>query len=173
MNTKHNTLGRAALRAALVFAALILSASFAFATEGDPIPGIDVKFVGADGQVVKTVRTDASGTFTCTLDEGVYGVCVSHDACRSVVKTKTKSNQSNDFMLNLNGGTDVVVGDLDGDGKLDRVLAPRDIATGQASGKRMHKPFTITKEWGASSPGAKVSVYGKSKELTGHVTLIK
>ena len=32
------------------------------------------------------------------------------------------------------------------------VKAPRDVATGQASGKRMHKPFTITKEWGASSP---------------------
>jgi type VI secretion system secreted protein Hcp len=32
------------------------------------------------------------------------------------------------------------------------VTSPRDLATGQASGKRMHKPFTITKEWGAASP---------------------
>ena len=31
------------------------------------------------------------------------------------------------------------------------VRSPRDSATGQASGKRMHKPFTITKELGASS----------------------
>jgi type VI secretion system secreted protein Hcp len=30
--------------------------------------------------------------------------------------------------------------------------APRDVATGQASGKRQHSPITITKEWGASSP---------------------
>ena len=32
------------------------------------------------------------------------------------------------------------------------IYAPRDVATGQASGKRMHKPFTIVKEWGAASP---------------------
>ena len=32
------------------------------------------------------------------------------------------------------------------------LYAPRDLATGQASGKRMHKPFTIVKEWGAASP---------------------
>jgi type VI secretion system secreted protein Hcp len=30
--------------------------------------------------------------------------------------------------------------------------SPRDVATGQASGKRTHKPITITKEWGAASP---------------------
>ena len=61
-------------------------------------------------------------------------------------------------------------GDLDGDGLADdvvirmecaagvmhtaqyRVTGPRDAASGQASGKRMHKPFTIVKEWGAASP---------------------
>lgn len=32
------------------------------------------------------------------------------------------------------------------------ITSPRDLATGQASGKRMHKPFVITKEWGASTP---------------------
>ncbi len=32
------------------------------------------------------------------------------------------------------------------------VQAPRDIATGQASGKRQHSPVIFTKEWGASSP---------------------
>ncbi|MEO6247793.1 MAG: hypothetical protein ABIO85_04320 [Sphingomicrobium sp.] len=32
------------------------------------------------------------------------------------------------------------------------IYAPRDVATGQASGKRMHKPFTIIKEWDRVSP---------------------
>jgi type VI secretion system secreted protein Hcp len=31
-------------------------------------------------------------------------------------------------------------------------VSPRDAATGQASGKRQHKPILITKEWDASSP---------------------
>jgi type VI secretion system secreted protein Hcp len=32
------------------------------------------------------------------------------------------------------------------------VMAPRDVSTGQASGKRQWKPVVITTEWGASSP---------------------
>ena len=60
--------------------------------------------------------------------------------------------------------------DLDGDGLADdliirmdcaagtlhnadyRITDPRDAASGQVSGKRMHKPFTIVKEWGATTP---------------------
>jgi hypothetical protein len=39
-------------------------------------------------------------------------------------------------------------------GKLnaDSTAAPRDVSSGQATGKRMHKPVTIIKEWGAASP---------------------
>ena len=61
-------------------------------------------------------------------------------------------------------------GDLDGDGtsdeaivKLDcdggavtgssyQIVSPRDPSSGLATGKRMHKPFVITKDWGAASP---------------------
>jgi type VI secretion system secreted protein Hcp len=32
------------------------------------------------------------------------------------------------------------------------VLSPRDVATGQASGRRTHQPIVITKPWGISSP---------------------
>ena len=35
--------------------------------------------------------------------------------------------------------------------QVHRVKAPRDVATGQSSGKRMHKPFTIIREWDRSS----------------------
>jgi type VI secretion system secreted protein Hcp len=44
------------------------------------------------------------------------------------------------------------------DGKIPGVrftvetVSPRDAATGQASGKRQHKPILFTKEWGAASP---------------------
>lgn len=79
-------------------------------------------------------------------------------------------------------------GDLDGDGLADdvvirmecaagamhtaeyRVTSPRDAASGQASGKRMHKPFTIVKEWGAATPqlmAMKASYDVKKVEGTG------
>ena len=32
------------------------------------------------------------------------------------------------------------------------VASPRDLASGQASGKRQHTPIKVVKEWGASSP---------------------
>ena len=34
------------------------------------------------------------------------------------------------------------------------LVSPRDAASGQASGKRMHKPLTITKEWGRGAKPA-------------------
>ena len=57
----------------------------------------------------------------------------------------------------------VATGDVDGDGVLKLacsggaisgswLYAPRDSSSGMATGKRMHKPFTIVKEWGAASP---------------------
>jgi hypothetical protein len=64
----------------------------------------------------------------------------------------------------------VSAGDLDGDGLADEafvrlvcadgmvkqaaysVKAPRDSASGMASGKRTHKPVTFVKEWGPSTP---------------------
>jgi len=32
------------------------------------------------------------------------------------------------------------------------VISPRDVGTGQPTGQRQHRPVTISKEWGASSP---------------------
>lgn len=64
----------------------------------------------------------------------------------------------------------VQAADLDGDGVADeavikltcdgssvssssyQIVSPRDAASGLPTGKRMHKPMVITKEWGASSP---------------------
>ncbi len=39
------------------------------------------------------------------------------------------------------------------------VIVPRDVATGQASGKRQHQPVVFTKEWGPSSPQFYVAAY--------------
>lgn len=36
------------------------------------------------------------------------------------------------------------------------VKSPRDVATGQSSGKRMHRPMMILKEWGARESGAAI-----------------
>jgi type VI secretion system secreted protein Hcp len=38
------------------------------------------------------------------------------------------------------------------------VLSPRDVATGQPSGKRQYKPIRVTKEWGGASPQLMMAV---------------
>lgn len=39
-----------------------------------------------------------------------------------------------------------------GGATIDIMRSPRDAASGLPTGKRQHKPITITKEWGASTP---------------------
>jgi len=63
-------------------------------------------------------------------------------------KIKTKSNINNDrvSVMKINGttkGCSIVFG--------DNVVSPKDAASGLPTGKRMHKPFVITKEVDISS----------------------
>jgi|CZKU01.1.fsa_nt_gi type VI secretion system secreted protein Hcp len=51
--------------------------------------------------------------------------------------------------------------------------SPRDIATGQASGKRQWKPVKITKEWGATSPLALNSLVTNESIKTVNIEFIK
>jgi len=71
-------------------------------------------------------------------------------------KTKTKSNQSNDRLVEQN--TAVCTGRIrcsDGSCVINfeqEIVSPRDATSGLPTGKRMHKPFVITKELDKSSP---------------------
>lgn len=73
-----------------------------------------------------------------------------------IQKSKTKSNQSNDRSVDQN--TAVCTGKIRcGDGSCvisfeQEIVSPRDAASGLPTGKRMHKPFVITKELDKSSP---------------------
>ena len=70
---------------------------------------------------------------------------------------KTPASQTSDGSTNQ-WPSKVATGDVNGDGKADVTLSngssnvtkPRDLATGQASGKRQHEPVTIQKEVGTS-----------------------
>lgn len=72
------------------------------------------------------------------------------------LKSKTKSNQSNDRSADQNNG--VCTGKIrcaDGSCVISfdqEIVSPRDAASGLPTGKRMHKPFVITKELDKSSP---------------------
>jgi hypothetical protein len=161
----------------LVAAFFLALAIPAFA--GDPVHGVDVK-LGMVGGKTKVVKTDADGKFTFdNLAEGTYTLTISHEACMRAINTTGTgatvrlADGEHTFSVACDAGVDVLLISDQNDAAMEQdVKSPRDLATGQASGKRMHKPFVITKEWGASSPQLKV-VVSKTRELTGHVTLIK
>jgi hypothetical protein len=53
------------------------------------------------------------------------------------------------------------------DNSVTEVKSPRDLATGQSSGKRMHKPMTVSKEYDKSSPKLAESVSNSSTTSSG------
>jgi hypothetical protein len=84
------------------------------------------------------------------------------DDWQSFAVTKVGADSSGTYLQ-------VHAGDLDGDGLPDDavlklactagkltgasyIIAPRDSATGMATGRRQYRPITIVKEWGAASP---------------------
>lgn len=74
----------------------------------------------------------------------------------TVQKMRTKSNQTNEKSVDQN--TTVCTGKIrcaDGSCTISfeqEIVSPRDPASGLPTGKRMHKPFVITKELDKSSP---------------------
>lgn len=73
-----------------------------------------------------------------------------------VAKTRTKSNQTNEKTMEQSSS--VCTGKVrcaDGSCVISfdqEIVSPRDAASGLPTGKRMHKPFVITKELDKSSP---------------------
>ena len=51
-----------------------------------------------------------------------------------------------ELVLSDRTGRSVALGDVDGDGRAD-IVAPRDAASGQATGKRQHKPMVFLVDW--------------------------
>lgn len=46
------------------------------------------------------------------------------------------------------------------------ITSPRDPASGQATGKRQHKPISVTKEWSASSPLLRILIDEPGSSVT-------
>jgi type VI protein secretion system component Hcp len=113
---------------------------FSFVFAGDPIPGIDVRLENTNGGKIFKCKTDADGNFKFdNCPEGTYSVSFSYQKISYSYGKQTEGSL---------------------DAQTLEVKSPRDIATGQASGKRMHKPFTITKEFDKASPILMLTIDG-------------
>lgn len=103
----------------------------------------------------------------------ISGPLFAQDASDAMLKTRTKSNNTNERTSVKN--TVVCVGKIrctDGSCIISfdqEIISPRDAASGLPTGKRMHKPFVITKELDKSSP--MLGRESPTKQATGKVSM--
>lgn len=110
---------------ALMFITLLMISSAAISA---PLSKATVTLQDSATGKIYTCITDANGKFECkNLPDGKYSITCKNEA----------------DMMNWSFGAAAYQFE---------VQAPKDRASGQASGKRMHKPLTITKEFDKSTP---------------------
>lgn len=152
---------------ASLVAMIALLLGSAVQAQENPLAGLEIQLKNADGKIVQRCITKDDGSWSFdNLDVGEYTVYVEGQKI-----TKSRSNIQNNRVALMKAkekanrmASSTSTTDTDGDG-LDEisftlnfnavtysVKSPRDAASGQATGKRTHKPVTFVKEWGASTP---------------------
>jgi len=117
-----------------------------------------------DGSCV--IEDIPSGNFTVTVCDA-KGNPVTTDNLKVTVQfnpkelSVTKSSTARESPTKASTGVTTAVS--------SEVVSPRDAASGRPTGKRQHKPITITKEWGASTP----KLMMKTPSGDEHSTVIK
>jgi opacity protein-like surface antigen len=127
---------------------------------GDPIPGLDVKLKNMNSGNNYTAHTNEDGSFSVrNIEDGIYQAMTNSDTTSFAVNNKTAN--ANYKLVEIENGecgihsnniiyvdgqmyAEVITAREASSGMASgRITAPRDIATGQASGKRMHKPISV------------------------------
>mgnify|MGYP002712130136 CR=1 FL=1 len=126
---------------------------------GDPIPGIDITVDQSPNGITKTGKTNGRGEFIATgLKEGDYKVTLEMDGVRCVIGDKVNEKIT---IPSSNSTASIKPIRLELSSKsmylskkgYDHYQASstREAGSGMATGKRQHKPMTITKELDKSS----------------------
>ena len=149
---------------------LILLVLPIFLFAGDPIPGLDVNCISkTDGSVVKG-KTNGRGEFIATgLKEGDYKVtlemngvsCVIGDQVNEKITCPSTKSTASIKPISIDLSTKTMY--LSKKGYDYYANKTREAGSGMATGRRQHKPVTITKEVDASSPSTKATDYNSSR----------
>lgn len=113
------------------------------------------------------MKKQAFLTWTFILITGFAFQTLAQTGTESLLKTKTRSNQSNDRSVAQNDESRTIKVKSTSSGVeitfMQAVVSPRDAASGQATGKRQHKPYVISKNYDKSSPQLAKSGGGAGK----------
>jgi len=156
----------------LLFTAIAVYATIVLA--GAPLKGIDVKLgknPGGSPDARLSATTDAEGKFTiANVPPGTYSLYCSYAACARAINTKGNGQvariASPQFSIEIEGADGLTVTSA---GKASAG------STGSVAGKKGNDNYKtlISQDWSATTPGLSLTVSGKSKDMTGHITLLK
>lgn len=132
-----------------------------------------LKIEGIDGESKARIVRCPNGACTIDLPSGDFTVTLCDEKGNALTSGKAKLNvqfnpkeisidKSSSTKRTSTGGTaDIATG--------GEVVPPRDAASGQATGKRTHKPVKFVKEWDATTPMLKM----KTPSGGDHATVIR
>lgn len=173
----------------IAFTVSLALPSLVTAQDNSGVEGVTIQLLDENRKLVASTTTDANGKWSFGATNTTYHGGKGSSSLRAsadyylkiddkAVSTakmainekglpvkKKKSKPSNARLVN-----EPVDADSDDDGVLYfeyNVKAPRDVATGQSSGKRQHGEVVITKEWNATTP---ILFHRSVEEIQGTVT---
>lgn len=145
----------------LALAAILITASASFAAATDCY----LKIEGIDGEAKGFTKIMLCPDGACKIEDlkiGQYKITVCSDGGGMPVVKNAVSGSINVEASKCATGKHIAQGTIAmreaSTPSVSEVVVSRDAASGQATGKRMHKPFTITKELDKSSPSISFTV---------------
>jgi hypothetical protein len=138
------------------------------AQDEKPVAGVTVMICDADGNVVAKSKTDRDGRYDITVTRASSDYYLTIDekdrASKIAIKEQgVKQALATDDQGESRKGYDYYLSISDAQGYT--VKSPRDLATGQSSGKRQHGAITITKEWSRCA----ISIDEPGVHITGQI----
>ena len=181
---------KATLATTLLLAGLALPTSSA-AQKKAPLPEVEIQLLNSEGRVVQRQSTSQDGSWSFVdLPPGEYSLDIATKEIEEAALLVPAIQKVRDAASRSRSGVNVAAGDVTGDGhavmeevslnftKIEyghfeskRQNDARDRSSGQATGKRTHKPVVFVKEFDrASSPLITITKAGGSVSGTVHGT---
>ncbi len=119
----------------MIIAIFCFSIGLAISKPGDPIKCVDAKCTNESGKSFNGT-IDPAGLFKFTnLPDGKYKAVI------TTISSDGKTKKPMEFSFEVKAPRDLATGQASG---------KREAGSGMATGKRQHKPFVVTKDWGVS-----------------------
>lgn len=153
-------------KGAIMAFALFFVLSSVFAGSGDPVPGVEVSLENANGKKMNAT-TDKDGEYSFNnLDKGTYTVRV---RCASGACVSMRDATGRNMEKEIHFSSSISSPDKDRDNRNDDAEGTKKKKEGYSTGKRQHKPITLSKDWSSVST---ITIETSGSSIEGEITAV-